>query len=76
MSYRRARESGPEGGSATMTVCTNDVALGNLVECGLPGAVANTFGDLEALVAEMVELEDDRIALAAVGAGVVAEELD
>ena len=34
LSYHRAREPSPKGGSPTMTVCTNDVALGDLVEDG------------------------------------------
>jgi hypothetical protein len=59
-----------------MTVCTNDVALGDLVEDVAPIAIANAFGELEALVAEVVELKHDRIALTAVDARVVAEEMD
>jgi hypothetical protein len=57
-----------------MTVCTNDVALGNLVEDGLPVAVAETFGYAEALVPEVVELENQRIGLAAVDAWVLSKE--
>ena len=76
MSYHRAGESGSKSGSPTMTVCTNDVALGDLVEHGLPVAVAETVGDVEALVPEVVELEDQWIGLAAVDAGTFAEELD
>jgi hypothetical protein len=41
-----------------MTVCTNHVALGDLVEDRLPFAVADAFGDVEALGCEVVELED------------------
>jgi hypothetical protein len=37
-----------------MTVCTNDVACGDLVEDRLPVAVADAFGDVEALVSERV----------------------
>ena len=59
-----------------MTVCTNDVALGDLVEDGLPVAVTEALCDAEALVAQVVELEHQRIALAAVDAGVLAEEAD
>jgi hypothetical protein len=55
-----------------MTVCTNDLALCNLVEDALPVAIPNALGDIEFLVPEMVELEDDRICLAAIGAGVIA----
>jgi hypothetical protein len=76
LSYRRARESGSEGGSATMTVCTNDVALCNLGEDRLPVAVPKSFGYAECLVAEVVELQHQRIALATVGAWMFAQELD
>jgi hypothetical protein len=34
-------------GSASMTVCTNDLALCNLVEDALPVAIAGAFGDAE-----------------------------
>jgi len=47
-----------------MTVCTNDVALGDLVEDRLPVAVTEALSDAEALVAQVVELEHQRIALA------------
>jgi hypothetical protein len=57
-----------------MTVCTNDLALADLVEDRLPGAIAYAFGDVEALVADVVELEDERIALATVDAWSVGEE--
>jgi hypothetical protein len=76
LSYHRAREAGPEGGSSTMTVCTNDVARGDLVEDRLPVAVADAFGDVEALVSEVVELEHEWIRLAAVHARSLAEEVD
>jgi hypothetical protein len=59
-----------------MTVCTNDVALGDLVEDCLPVPVADALADREALVPEVVELQDDRIALAAVCAWMLAEERD
>jgi hypothetical protein len=76
LSYHRAGESGSKSGSPSMTVCTNDVALGDLVEHDLPVAVAEAVGDVEALASEMVELEDQRIGLAAVDAGTLQEELD
>ena len=57
-----------------MTVCTNDVALGDLVEHGLPVAVAQTLRDAEALVPEVVELQDERISLATVDARPLTEE--
>jgi hypothetical protein len=59
-----------------VTVCTNDVARGDLVQDGLPAAVAKSLRDLEPLFAEVVELEHDRVVLAAVGARTPAEELD
>jgi DNA-binding LacI/PurR family transcriptional regulator len=57
-----------------MTVCTNDLALADLGEHRLPAVIADAFGDVEALVAEMVELEHERIALAAVDARSLAKE--
>jgi hypothetical protein len=56
-----------------MTVCTNYLALRNLVEHVLPASAAKALGDAELFVAKVVELEDDRIALATVHAGVLAE---
>jgi hypothetical protein len=41
-----------------MTVCTNHVAGGDLVEHGLPVAVTEAFGDIEVLALEMIERED------------------
>lgn len=76
MSYRRARESGPEGGSASVTVCTNHVALVDLIQDSLPAVVPQALGDDEALVAQVVELEHERVALAAVYAGMRGEEHD
>jgi len=55
-------------GAASMTVCTNDLALCNLIEHALPVSVLKTLGDAELLVPEMVELEHDRIGIAAVRA--------
>jgi hypothetical protein len=55
-----------------VTVCTNDLALCNLVEDVVPVAVADAVGDPELLVSEMIELEDDGIALAAVDAGMLS----
>lgn len=73
MSYHRASEAAPLGGAATMTVCTNDVALGHLVEDALPSAVPKALSNAKLLIPKMIELEDDRIALAAVDAGVLAQ---
>lgn len=63
-------ETAPLRGAASMTVCTNDLALCHLVEDALPLAVSEACGDAEFLVAEMIELEDDRVGLAAVHARV------
>ena len=71
MSYHRASEAAPLCGATSMTVCTNNLALCHLVEDALPLAVSETGSDAELLVAEMVELEDDRIGLAAVHARVL-----
>jgi hypothetical protein len=76
LSYRRTNESLAEGGSPTVTVCTNDVALADLVEHGLPVAVAESLGDVEQLAATVVELEYQRIGLTAVLARMRAKELD
>lgn len=73
MSYHRTREAAPLGGAATMTVCTNDVALGHLVENALPRAVSKSLPDAEFLVSEVIELEHDRVALAAVDAWVLTQ---
>ena len=76
MSYHRANEAAPLSGAASMTVCTNDVALCHLVEDALPVSVPKALADPELLVAEMVELEDERIGLAAVDARMVAKVVD
>ena len=59
-----------------MTVCTNHVACGDLVEHRLPVVVAETPSDVEVLTTEMVELKDERVGLAAVNARPFTEELD
>ena len=76
LSYRRAREPTSQGGSPTMTVCTNHLARVDLVEDRLPVAVAQRGRDAEVLMPEVVELEDQGVGLAAVGAWMLAEELD
>ncbi|HWM62763.1 MAG TPA: hypothetical protein VNP96_02110 [Solirubrobacterales bacterium] len=70
MSYHRAAEAAPASGAASVTVCTNHLALCNLVEDFLPFMAPPALGDAEFLVPEMVELQHDRIGLAAVDAGV------
>jgi hypothetical protein len=44
LSYHRTREPRPVGGSSLMTVCTNDLALADLVEDPPPRAIADPFG--------------------------------
>jgi hypothetical protein len=57
-----------------VTVCTNYVAGVDLIEYGLPVSIAETRGNVEVLMSEMVELEHERIGLATVDAGMVSEE--
>ena len=76
MSYHRTSEAAPLRGAATMTVCTNHVALCHLVENALPGPVSKAIADAELLVSQMVELEHDRIGLATIGARSGLENLD
>ena len=76
LSYRRACEPASQGGPPTMTVCTNHLAGVDLVEDRLPAAIAETGCNAEVLVPEVVELEDQRVGLAAVGAWALAKELD
>jgi hypothetical protein len=59
-----------------MTVCTNDLALCNLVEDALPIAVSEPIADAELLVPQMVELKHDRICLSAVDAGMPTQVRD
>jgi hypothetical protein len=54
LSYHRTSEAAPLGGAASMTVCTNDLALCHLVD-------------------DVVELQHDRIPLAAVDARMLAQ---
>jgi hypothetical protein len=73
LSYHRTSEAAPFSGAAPVTVCTNHLALCHLVKNALPGSVPETGCNAELLVPEVVELENDRIALAAVRAGVLAQ---
>jgi hypothetical protein len=56
-----------------MTVCTNHVALGHLVEDALPSAVSKALSNAKLLIPKVIELEDDRITLTAVDARVLAQ---
>jgi hypothetical protein len=73
LSYHRACEAAPLSGAASVTVCTNDLALCNLVEDALPIAVLNSLRNAKLLVPEMVELKHDRIGLSAIDARVLAQ---
>jgi hypothetical protein len=59
-----------------MTVCTNDLALVDLGEDSVPGAVSEALGYAEGLLSEVVELEDQWVRLAAVRAGMLAEVVE
>jgi hypothetical protein len=56
-----------------MTVCTNDLALCHLVEDALPLAVSQALPNAELLVAQVIELEHDRIRLSAVQAEMLTQ---
>jgi hypothetical protein len=57
-----------------MTVCTNDVALCNLVDDASPVPVPETTPDIESLVPTVVEFQDDGIGLAAIDARMLREK--
>ncbi len=76
MSYRRANESATTGGPAPVTVCTNDLALVDLPQNRGPFACSESCRDAELLVSQVIELEDDGVALSAVDAWAGAKELD
>ena len=67
MSYRRTKKPTPLGRPPAMTVRTHYVTLRDLRQHRLPVSVTEPVGDREPLVAQMIELEDDRIVLATVG---------
>jgi hypothetical protein len=73
LSYRRAGEATPSSGAATVTVCTNHLALCNLVEDALPAPVPKALANAEAFVAKVIELEHDGIRLPAVDAGMLTQ---
>jgi predicted short-subunit dehydrogenase-like oxidoreductase (DUF2520 family) len=58
-----------------MAVRANDVALCDLVKDGTPVVPPDAVSDAELLLTTVIELEDDRIALTAVGARMLAEEV-
>jgi len=63
-------------GTATVAVRADDFALCHLLEDALPAPVRELIPDVEALVAQMVQIEDDRIGLTAVAARVRGEVLE
>lgn len=76
MSYRRAHEPPLDGCPATVTVCTDYVALRHLGQKIGPTTVAQPTSDVERLVPAVVEFENEGIRLTAVNARVCAEELN
>jgi hypothetical protein len=62
-------------GPAPVTVGADDFALGDLIENLLPIPTGELVGDVEALISEVVELENQRIRLATVRARMAAEVL-
>ena len=73
MSYHRASETAPLRGAASMTVCTNDLALCHLVEDALPISVPEPVANPELLVSQVVELQHDRITLSAIDTRMLAQ---
>jgi hypothetical protein len=59
-----------------VAVSADDLALCDLVQNALPPAIVYRGSDRESLVADVVELEDDRVCFAAVDARVRFEVLD
>jgi hypothetical protein len=76
LSYHRASEATPMSGAASMTVCTNDLALCHLVEDALPVTIPQALCDAEFLVPEMVELQDHGVGLPAVQAWMFTKKSD
>ncbi|MBA3867467.1 MAG: hypothetical protein H0X42_14190 [Solirubrobacterales bacterium] len=72
MSYRRTGEATPSSGAAPVTVCTNHLALCNLVEDALPAPIPEALADAELFVPQVIELEHYRVSFAAIDAGVLA----
>jgi hypothetical protein len=73
LSYRRANEAAPPRGATPVTVCTNDVALCNLIEHVAPITAPDAGRNRKSFISEVIELEHDGIGLAAVDARMVAE---
>ena len=69
-----AKVSAAPGGSPAVTIRAHHLALLDLLEDALPTAVGQACPDVEELVAKVIELEDDGVRLAAVGARMLLEE--
>ena len=54
LSYRRAHRSAAAGGSATVTVCTNHLAVVDLAKHGVPSSASKAGRDAEVRVGQMV----------------------
>jgi hypothetical protein len=74
LSYHRAHKTSTTGGSATVTVCTNHLALVDLAKHSLPIPAPHPGGDSEFLTDQVIELQDYRVCLPAVDAGMLAEK--
>src|SRR4051812_9883671 len=59
-----------------MAVRAHDLALVHFLEDFLPRSVVKSLGDVELLVAQVIELEDDGIGFAAIRARMRREEID
>ena len=59
-----------------MAIGANNLALGDLIEDLLPRTLAEALRNVEPLVTEVIELQDERILLAAVDAASLAEEVE
>jgi len=59
-----------------MAVRADDLALRDLIEDALPAPIRQRLGDVEQFVAEVVELQNDCIGLAAVNTRMASEILD
>jgi hypothetical protein len=57
-----------------VTVRAHHVASRHLVEHRLPVAAAETYGDAEALVSDVVKLEHQRVGLPAIDTRMIAEK--
>jgi hypothetical protein len=59
-----------------MTVGADNIALLDLCQDVLPRSIAQALADAELFVAQMIELQDDGVALPTVNAGALAKERD